>query len=117
MGVTVSTAAGLSASISGPSSVTSPGGTTWTASASGGTTPYTYSWRYKPTTCSEEGPGDGGGEGPGDRAAPTPTCPWTSGGAASSLTLTLSESITIELTVTAADDTSVTATRSVFFDL
>ena len=109
VGVTVSTAAGLSASISGPSSVTGPGGTTWTASVSGGTTPYTYNWRYQ-RTCS------GGGEGPGDRAAP-PCTEWVSGGTSSSLTLTLSESTTLELTVTDANDDSVTATLSAFFDL
>ena len=109
VGVTVSTAAGLTASIGGPSSVTSPGGTTWTASVSGGATPYTYSWRYQ-RTCS------GGEGGPGDRAAP-PCTEWVSGGASSSLTLTPSASTTIELTVTDANDDSVTATLSVFFDL
>ncbi len=109
VGVTVSTAAGLSASIDGSSSVTGPGGTTWTASVSGGTTPYTYSWRYQ-RTCS------GGEGGPGDRAAP-PCTEWVSGGASSSLTLTLSRSTTLELTVTDADDDSVTATLSVSFDL
>ena len=109
VGVTVSTAAGLTASIGGPSSVTSPGGTTWTASVSGGATPYTYSWRYQ-RTCS------GGEGGPGDRAAP-PCTEWVSGGASSSLTLTPSASTTIELTVTDANDDSVTATLSVFFNL
>ena len=107
--VTVSTAAGLTASISGPSSVNFNfgDGTTWTADVSGGTTPYTYSWRYR--LCNNNG------EGPGDRAEPI--CQWVSGGAASTLTLTLSDSTTLELTVTDDDGDSVTATLAVSFDL
>ena len=107
--VTVSTAAGLSASIDGPSSITTSGGKTWTASASGGTAPYTYSWRY-------EEPCSGGGTPPGNHAAP-PCTEWTSGGTSNRLTFTPSSSTTIELTVTDANDDSVTATLSVSFDL
>ncbi len=44
--VNVATAAGLSASISGPSRVSSEVRNTWTASASGGRSPYVYRWRY-----------------------------------------------------------------------
>ncbi len=107
--VTVSTAAGLTASIDGPSSVNFNfgDGTTWTADVSGGTTPYTYSWRYR--LCNNNG------EGPGDRAEPI--CQWVSGGASSTLTLTLSDSTTLELTVTDDDGDSVTATLAVSFDL
>ena len=108
VGVTVSTAAGLSASISGSSSISVLeifDSHTWTASASGGTTPYTYSWRYT-RLCSNQGPGD--------RAAP-PCTEWVSGGTASTLSLTLSASTTLELTVTDADEDSVTATLSVSY--
>ena len=106
VGVTVSTAAGLSASISGPSSITTVGRNTWTASARGGSSPYTYSWRYK-VPCSGEA-----GEPPEGAAAP-PCMEWTSGGTSSSLTLTLSSSTTIELTATDDDGDSVTVTLSV----
>ena len=105
VGVTVSTTTGLTVSISGPSSVTSPGSTTWTASASGGSTPYTYSWRYR--LCDDGGPLD--------RAEPV--CQWVSGGAADSLSLTLSDSTTLELTVTDDAGDSATATLSVSYDL
>ena len=106
--VTVSTAAGLSASIDGPSSITTFGAQTWTASASGGTAPYTYSWRY-------EEPCSGGGTPPGNHAAPLCT-EWTSGGTSNRLTFTPSSSTIIELTVTDANDDSVTVTLSVSYD-
>ena len=105
--VTVTVASGLTASISGPSSVNSLGSNTWTASVSGGTTPYTYSWRYS-RLCSNSN------QVPPDRAAP-PCREWISAGTASSLTLTLSESTTIELTVTDDDNYSVTPTLGVSF--
>ena len=105
VGVTVSTVAGLSASISGSSSVTSLGSNTWRASVSEGREPYEYSWRYT-RLCSNQGPGD--------RAAP-PCTEWVSGGTANSLTLTLSRSTTLELTVTDDAGDSVTVTLSVSY--
>ena len=101
--VNVATAAGLSASISGPSQFFFDDHT-WKASVSGGRSPYTYRWRYRRQCLS-----------PSDNleadSAREICTEWASGGSKSSFSITLGYGTTIELRVTDANNDSVTTTR------
>ena len=107
--VNVATAAGLSASISGPSRVWGEGSSTWRASVSGGRSPYAYRWRYR-RACSS-GPSD---HAEADSAREVCT-EWASGGSRSSFSLMLEHGTTIELRVTDANNDSVTTTLGVSY--
>ncbi len=107
--VNVATAAGLSASISGPTRVLGEGSSTWRASVSGGRSPYAYRWRYR-RACSS-GPSD---HAEADSAREVCT-EWASGGSRSSFSLLLEHGTTIELRVTDANNDSVTTTLGVSY--
>ena len=107
--VNVATAAGLSASISGPTRVWGEGSSTWRASVSGGRSPYAYRWRYR-RACSS-GPSD---HAEADSAREVCT-EWASGGSRSSFSLMLEHGTTIELRVTDANNDSVTTTLGVSY--
>ena len=107
--VNVATAAGLSASISGPTRVFSEVSNTWQASVSGGRSPYTYRWRYR-RACSS-GPSENA---EADSAREVCT-EWASGGSRSSFSLMLEHGTTIELRVTDANNDSVTTTLGVSY--
>ncbi len=106
--VNVATAAGLSASISGPSQFSGEFGNTWRASVSGGKSPYAYRWRYRRQCLS-----------PSDNleadSAREICSEWASGGSKSSFSITLGYGTTIELRVTDANNDSVTTTRWVSY--
>ena len=106
--VNVATAAGLSASISGPTRVFSEVSNTWQASVSGGRSPYAYRWRYR-RACS--GPSENA---EADSAREVCT-EWASGGSRSSFSLMLEHGTTIELRVTDANNDSVTTTLGVSY--
>ena len=103
--VNIATAAGLSASIVGPSRVSSESGRkTWTARVSGGRSPYAYRWRYRRPCVGDNLEADEARE----------VCTeWASGGSSSSFRVTLTAGTTIELRVTDANDDSVTTTLGV----
>ncbi len=103
------TAAGLSASISGPTRVFGEGSSTWRASVSGGRSPYAYRWRYR-RACSS-GPSD---HAEADSAREVCT-EWASGGSKTSFSLLLEHGTTIELKVTDANNDSVTTTLGVSY--
>ena len=107
--VNVATAAGLSASISGPTRVFSEVSNTWQASVSGGRSPYAYRWRYR-RACSS-GPSD---HAEADSAREVCT-EWASGSSKSSFSLLLEHGTTIELRVTDANNDSVTTTLGVSY--
>ena len=107
--VNVATAAGLSASISGPTRVLGEGSSTWQASVSGGRSPYAYRWRYR-RACSS-GPSENA---EADSAREVCT-EWASGGSKSSFSLLLEHGTTIELRVTDANNDSVTTTLGVSY--
>ncbi len=106
--VNVATAAGLSASISGPTRVWGEGSSTWRASVSGGRSPYAYRWRYR-RACSSPS------ENAEADSAREVCTEWASGGSKSSFSLLLEHGTTIELRVTDANNDSVTTTLGVSY--
>ncbi len=107
--VTVTVNAALTVSITGPTSIVSGTENTWGSTVTGGTTPYTYSWRYS-VYCVDDNLLY-------SREEPC-TLQWISAGSDSTFTQTITTTNNyahIELTVTdsASPEVSVTRTRTV----